>query len=153
MIDINLIRENKEKVKENIKKKFQDHKLPLVDEVEALDKEYRDVKAKGDQLRGLKNAKSSEIGALMREGKKEDAEKVKEEIYKISKKEKIDINNIEIVEPNNDKRYEKYVEKYLELSKKFKVTKEEASKCLLDPLYFGMMMVKLGDGDRTCCWS
>ncbi len=77
----------------------------------------------------------------------------KEEIYKISKKEKIDINNIEIVEPNNDKRYEKYVEKYLDLSKKFKVTKEEASKCLLDPLYFGMMMVKLGDGDRTCCWS
>ena len=77
----------------------------------------------------------------------------KEEIYKISKKEKIDINNIEIVEPNNDKRYEKNVEKYLELSKKFKVTKEEASKCLLDPLYFGMMMVKLGDGDRTCCWS
>lgn len=77
----------------------------------------------------------------------------KEEIYKISKKEKIDINNIEIVEPNNDKRYEKYVEKYLELSKKFKVTKEEASKCLLDPLYFGMMMVKLEDGDRTCCWS
>lgn len=77
----------------------------------------------------------------------------KEEIYKISKKEKIDINNIEIVEPNNDKRYEKYVEKYLELSKKFKVAKEEASKCLLDPLYFGMMMVKLGDGDRTCCWS
>ena len=77
----------------------------------------------------------------------------KEEIYKISKKEKIDINNIEIVEPNNDKRYEKYVEKYLELSKKFKVTKEEASKCLLDPLYFGMMMVKIGDGDRTCCWS
>ena len=77
----------------------------------------------------------------------------KEEIYKISKKEKIDINNIEIVEPNNDKRYEKYVEKYLELSKKFKVTKEEANKCLLDPLYFGMMMVKLGDGDRTCCWS
>lgn len=77
----------------------------------------------------------------------------KEEIYKISKKEKIDINNIEIVEPNNNKRYEKYVEKYLELSKKFKVTKEEASKCLLDPLYFGMMMVKLGDGDRTCCWS
>ena len=67
MIDINLIRENKEKVKENIKKKFQDHKLPLVDEVEALDKEYRDIKAKGDQLRGLKNTKSSEIGALMRE--------------------------------------------------------------------------------------
>ena len=85
MIDINLIRENKEKVKENIKKKFQDHKLPLVDEVEALDKEYRDVKAKGDQLRGLKNTKSSEIGALMREGKKEDAEKVKEEIANMGK--------------------------------------------------------------------
>jgi len=82
MIDIKLIRENKELVKENIKKKFQDEKLPLVDEVEKLDIEYRECKKKGDDLRALKNSKSSEIGALMREGKKEEAAKVKEEVSK-----------------------------------------------------------------------
>ena len=82
MIDIKLIRENKELVKENIKKKFQDEKLPLVDKVEQLDIEYRNCKKNGDDLRALKNTKSSEIGALMREGKKEEAEKVKAEISK-----------------------------------------------------------------------
>ena len=71
MIDINLIRENKELVKENIKKKFQDKKLPLVDEIEELDKKFRDYKLQGDNLRALKNSKSAEIGALMREGNKE----------------------------------------------------------------------------------
>ena len=80
MIDIKLIRENKELVKENIKKKFQDHKLPLVDEVYELDKEFRDVKQKGDELRALRNSKSSEIGSLMREGKKDEAMKIKEEV-------------------------------------------------------------------------
>lgn len=80
MIDIKLIRENKDLVKENIRKKFQDEKLPLVDEVEALDKEFRECKQKGDNLRALRNSKSNEIGALMREGKKEDAEKVKAEV-------------------------------------------------------------------------
>ncbi len=84
MIDIKLIRENKELVKENIKKKFQDEKLPIVDEIEKLDIEYRDCKKKGDDLRALKNSKSSEIGALMREGKKDQAEKVKEEISQYS---------------------------------------------------------------------
>ncbi len=82
MIDINLIRENKDKVKENIKKKFQDKKLPLVDEIEALDIEYRNYKKQGDDLRALKNAKSGEIGALMREGKKDEAEAIKVEITK-----------------------------------------------------------------------
>ena len=82
MIDIKLIRENKELVKENIKKKFQDEKLPLVDEIETLDIEYRECKKKGDNLRALKNTKSSEIGALMRDGKKEEANKVKEEVSK-----------------------------------------------------------------------
>ena len=82
MIDIKLIRENKELVKENIKKKFQDKKLPLVDEVEALDIEYRNVKKQGDDLRALKNSKSAEIGTLMREGKKDEAAKVKDEISK-----------------------------------------------------------------------
>ena len=80
MIDINLIRENKELVKENIKKKFQDKKLPLVDEIEELDKKFRDYKLQGDNLRALKNSKSAEIGALMRDGKKEEAAKIKEEI-------------------------------------------------------------------------
>jgi seryl-tRNA synthetase len=82
MIDIKLIRENKDLVKENIKKKFQDEKLTLVDEVEKLDIEYRECKKRGDDLRALKNSKSSEIGALMREGKKEEAAKVKEEVSK-----------------------------------------------------------------------
>ena len=80
MIDINLIRENKELVKENIRKKFQDKKLVLVDEVEDLDKKFRDAKQKGDNLRALKNSRSAEIGLLMREGKKEEAEKLKTEI-------------------------------------------------------------------------
>ena len=80
MIDINLIRENKELVKENIRKKFQDKKLVLVDEVEDLDKKFRDAKQKGDNLRALKNSRSAEIGSLMREGKKEEAEKLKAEI-------------------------------------------------------------------------
>ena len=82
MIDIKIIRENRDLVKENIKKKFQDHKLPLVDEVFELDKKVREVQTKGDELRALKNKKSTEIGALMREGKKDEAENVKKEISK-----------------------------------------------------------------------
>ncbi len=82
MIDIKLIRENKELVKENIRKKFQDEKLPIVDEIEKLDLEYRVCKKKGDDLRALKNSKSSEIGLLMREGKKDEAESIKEEVSK-----------------------------------------------------------------------
>jgi len=80
MIDINLVRENKEKVIENLKKKFQDHKIPSVEEVLNLDKKYREYKLEGDNLRGLKNTKSTEIGTLMREGKKDEAEKLKNEI-------------------------------------------------------------------------
>ena len=82
MIDIKIIRENKDLVKENIKKKFQDHKLPLVDEVFELDKKVREIQTKGDELRALKNKKSAEIGALMRDGKKDEADKVKQEISK-----------------------------------------------------------------------
>ena len=82
MIDIKLIRENSELVKENIRKKFQDKKLPLVDEVIALDKEYRDTKLKGDNLRALKNKKSGEIGQLMQQGKKDEANLVKQEVTK-----------------------------------------------------------------------
>ena len=84
MIDINLIRTNRDVVKENIKKKFQDKKIPLVDEVYEKDILYRNAKLKGDNLRSEKNNKSQEIGNLMREGKKEEAAKIKEEIAKIS---------------------------------------------------------------------
>ena len=80
MIDIKLIRENKELVKENIKKKFQDEKLGLVDEVFELDKEVREAKLKGDNLRSEKNNLSKSIGLLIKEGKKDEAEEVKKKI-------------------------------------------------------------------------
>ena len=84
MIDIKLIRENKDLVKENIKKKFQDEKLPLVDEVFELDKRVREVQVKADGLKADKNRLSGEIGKLMKDGKKEDANKIKEDISKMS---------------------------------------------------------------------
>ena len=82
MIDIKLIRENKDLVKENIKKKFQDKKLSLVDEVFDLDKKCREAQLNGDKLRALKNEKSALIGSLMRDGKKDEADKIKEEVSK-----------------------------------------------------------------------
>ncbi len=85
MIDIKLIRENKELVCENIKKKFQDEKLPLVDEIYDMDKRFREVKVKADNLKALKNKSSDEIGNLMRTGKKDEALKIKEEIISYSK--------------------------------------------------------------------
>ena len=80
MIDIKLIRENPEIVKENIKKKFQDEKLVLVDEVAELDKEYRAAKQEGDKLRADRNRMSKEIGGLMRQGKKDEANTVKQQV-------------------------------------------------------------------------
>ena len=77
MIDIKFLRENPEIVKENIRKKFQDSKLPLVDEVIALDIESRQNKTKADQLRADRNKYSKQIGALMHQGKKEEAEQMK----------------------------------------------------------------------------
>ena len=84
MIDIKLIRENRDLVKENIKKKFQDEKLPLVDEVFNLDKEYRELKTKADDNRKRRNEISDNIGSLMREGKKEEGLSLKEEVVKIN---------------------------------------------------------------------
>ena len=80
MIDIKLIRENRDLVKENIKKKFQDEKLGLVDEVFELDKEVREAKLKGDNLRNEKNNLSKSIGLLIKEGKKDEVEEVKRKI-------------------------------------------------------------------------
>jgi len=80
MLDIKFLRENPDIVKENIKKKFQDHKLPLVDEVIELDKERREVQAEADAIRAEKNQISKQIGALMAQGKKEEAEEVKKKV-------------------------------------------------------------------------
>ncbi len=80
MIDIRFLRENPETVKENIRKKFQDSKLPLVDEVIALDKEAREVQQEADDLRAARKRISKEIGTLMAQSKKEEAERKKEEV-------------------------------------------------------------------------
>ncbi len=80
MIDIKFLRENPDAVKENIKKKFQDDKLPLVDEVIELDKKAREAQAEADNLRAAKNKAAKEIGALMGQGKKDEAEAKKAEV-------------------------------------------------------------------------
>lgn len=80
MLDIKFVRENPEIVKENIKKKFQDKKLPLVDEVIEFDEERRKVVARADELRANRNKISKQIGALMAQGKKDEAEEVKKQV-------------------------------------------------------------------------
>ena len=94
MIDIKLLRETPELVKENMKKKFQEHKLGLVDEVLELDKKNREFKLKGDEARSKRNSLSSEIGNLMRQGKKDEAEKIKEEVNNIN----AELENIQVKE-------------------------------------------------------
>jgi seryl-tRNA synthetase len=84
MLDIKFVRSNPEAVKENIKKKFQDEKLPLVDKVIELDAQYREAKANGDTLRAKRNSVSKQIGALMAQGKKDEAEQVKKEVAEIA---------------------------------------------------------------------
>lgn len=86
MLDIKFIRENKELVKQNIKNKFQDQKLPLVDEVVELDEKIRSLKLEGDNLRGDRNSTSALIGQLMREGKKEEANQTKQRVVEINEK-------------------------------------------------------------------
>ena len=86
MIDIKFLRENPEAVKENIKKKFQDNKLPLVDEVIELDQERRKTQQEADDLRASKNKIAKEIGGLMAQGKKEEAEAKKAEVAANSKR-------------------------------------------------------------------
>ena len=84
MIDIKLIRENPEMVKENMKKKFQEHKLILVDEVLELDRKNREAKLNGDNLRSERKKLSEQIGNLMKSGQKDEANKVKEEVQKVN---------------------------------------------------------------------
>ncbi len=85
MLDINLVRKNPDLVKENIKKKFQDGKLPLVDKVLELDAEFRRTKTRADELRGLRNSLSKQIGILMSQGKREEAEEVKAKVAEMAK--------------------------------------------------------------------
>ncbi len=80
MLDIKFLRENPAIVKENIKNKFQDRKLPMVDEVIEYDRERRETQQKADDLRALRKKNSKQIGALMGQGKKEEAEALKAEI-------------------------------------------------------------------------
>jgi len=100
MIDIKLIRENKDLVKQNIRKKFQDHKLSLVDEVFEIDKKYREYKSTNDELRKERNEKSSLIGELVRNKDFELVEKIKLEVQEINNK--LNINEKEEFELEND---------------------------------------------------
>ena len=86
MIDIKFLRENPEIVKENIKKKFQGEKLPLVDEVIELDVKNREAKLNGDNLRSERKNLSSQIGELMKQGKKDEAEEIKAKVQEINQK-------------------------------------------------------------------
>ena len=95
MLDIRFVRENKEVVKENIKKKFQDDKLPLVDEVVELDKRIRELKVEGDNLRQERNAVSGEIGTLMREKRVDEANGKKVRVVEINEK-LVDIEKEEV---------------------------------------------------------
>ncbi len=103
MIDIKYLRENPEAVKENIKKKFQDEKLPLVDEVIALDKERRETLQRAEALRADKNRISKEIGGFMAKGQKDEAEKAKAQVAAFSK----ELSELEAKEPVIDEKITK----------------------------------------------
>ena len=94
MIDIKFLRENPDLVKQNIKNKFQDSKLPLVDEVIELDSKYRAFKLEADTLRGDRNKLSKQIGMLMGQGKREEAEAVKKQVSDQAKR----LSEIEVLE-------------------------------------------------------
>ena len=97
MIDIKFLRENPEIVKENIKKKFQDEKLPLVDEVIELYAKYSAARQEADELRNKKNVISKEIGNLMAQGKKEEAQAKKEEVAANAKRlEELEKQEVEL---------------------------------------------------------
>ena len=101
MIDINIIRNNRNLVEENIKKKFQDEKLPLVGEILSIDERVRKLKIEGDNLRKERNTISSEIGLLMRDKKKEEAEDKKKLV--LDKKKSKELSNLTFEEILNQK--------------------------------------------------
>ncbi len=85
MLDMKFLRQNPDLVKENIKKKFQDDKLPLVDQVIEMDQEYRGAKARCDELRAMRNSLSKQIGGLMAKGQKEEAEQIKQQVGELAR--------------------------------------------------------------------
>ncbi len=103
MLDIKFVRENPDIVKENIKKKFQDSKLPLVDEAIELDAQFRAVKSEADTLRAARNKISKQIGALMAQGKKEEAQAVKQEVSNYSAR----LAELEALEPELEEKLKK----------------------------------------------
>ena len=103
MLDLKFVRENPEIVKKNIKNKFQDSKLPLVDEVIELDVQNRKAKTEADELRANRNKLSKQIGGLMREGKKDEAEKIKEQVNAQSKR----LEELEVIENELDEKIKK----------------------------------------------
>ena len=100
MIDLKFLRENPEVVKQNIKNKFQDHKLPLVDEVIELDAEARKTQQEADELRAKRNQLSKEIGKLMGQGKKEEAEAVKAQVAAGAKR----LDEVSVLEKELDEK-------------------------------------------------
>ena len=110
MLDMKFIRENAELVKENCRKKFQDHKVAMVDELIELDAQYRGCKTKADNLRAQRNALSKQIGVLMGQKKKEEAEEVKAQvkalgdemaaIEKLEDELQVKVKQIQMIIPN-----------------------------------------------------
>lgn len=103
MLDIKFVRENPDVVKENIKKKFQDSKLPLVDEAIKLDADFRAAKTRADNLRAEKNKVSKQIGALMAQGKKDEAQQVKQQVANYS----AELAELEKLEPELEEKLKK----------------------------------------------
>ena len=103
MLDIKFLRTNPDVIKENIKKKFQDEKLPLVDKVIELDAEYRAAKGRGDELRALRNSVSKEIGGLMAQGKRDEAEQAKQKVKDIAD----ELNALQVKEGELDEEIRK----------------------------------------------
>ena len=103
MLDIKFVRENPDIVKENIKKKFQDSKLPLVDEAIKLDADFRAAKTRADNLRAEKNKVSKQIGALMAQGKKDEAQQVKQQVANYS----AELAELEKLEPELEEKLKK----------------------------------------------
>jgi seryl-tRNA synthetase len=105
MIDIDILRKNPEIVKENIRKKYQDYKLPIVDEIIEIDSNYRQAITRASELRSQRNKLSKEIGGFMRSGQKEEAEKIKNEVSEIAK----ELSNLEISEDSLGKQLKELI--------------------------------------------
>ena len=112
MLDIKFVRNNPEVVKQNIKNKFQDDKLPLVDEVIELDQRNREIKQEVEVLRADKNQISKQIGACMAQGKKEEAEELKKKVQENAERVEALSKEEKEVEAKNQTEYDDYSKYY-----------------------------------------